>query len=270
MKTRTRIAIAAFTLVLAAPMAQAHRQWLLPSATVLSGEDPWVSVDGAISNDLFYPDHHPMRLDNLSIVAPDGSAGKAENAATGKYRSVFDVQLSQPGTYRVASVSDMLMASYKQNGEQKRWRGSKAELDAGALPKDATDVKLSQNASRVEIFVTRGAPDEGALKPTNAGLELIPVTHPNDLFAGEEASFKLLVDGKPAADVEVSIVPGAARYRDASGEVKVKTAADGSFKYTWPEAGMYWVNASVADLPSTIEGASRRAGYTATLEVLKP
>jgi hypothetical protein len=38
--------------LLAVP-AQAHRAWLLPSATVLSGTDAWVTVDAAISNDLF-------------------------------------------------------------------------------------------------------------------------------------------------------------------------------------------------------------------------
>ena len=39
----------------------AHRQWMLPSSTVLSGSDPWVTVDAAVSNELFYFDHVPMR-----------------------------------------------------------------------------------------------------------------------------------------------------------------------------------------------------------------
>ena len=29
--------------------AQAHRSWMLPSATVLSGDDVWVTVDAAVS-----------------------------------------------------------------------------------------------------------------------------------------------------------------------------------------------------------------------------
>ena len=41
--------------------AQAHRAWMLPSATVLSGEEPWITVDAAVSNDLFYFEHVPMR-----------------------------------------------------------------------------------------------------------------------------------------------------------------------------------------------------------------
>jgi hypothetical protein len=94
-------------LLLAAAMllplpATAHRAWMLPSATVLSGENPWVTVDAAISNDLFYFEHMPMPLDGLLITAPDGSRAAAENQARGRYRSTFDFQLKQAGTYRVA------------------------------------------------------------------------------------------------------------------------------------------------------------------------
>ena len=71
--------------------ALAHKQWLVPSATVVASNDPWVSVDAAVSNQLYYPDHVPMRLDNIAITAPDGSTLKPQNPATGKYRSVFDV-----------------------------------------------------------------------------------------------------------------------------------------------------------------------------------
>ncbi|MCF5951314.1 DUF4198 domain-containing protein, partial [Xanthomonas perforans] len=79
--------------------ALAHKAWLLPSQTVIAGDAPWITVDAAVSNDLFYFNHVPLRLDNLSITAPDGSALTPENPATGKYRSVFDLQLTQPGTY---------------------------------------------------------------------------------------------------------------------------------------------------------------------------
>jgi hypothetical protein len=71
------------------------------------------------------------------------------------------------------------------------------------------------------------------------------VTHPNDVVAGEAATFKFLLDGKPAADLEVTFAPGNARYRATPGDFKVKTGADGSFKVTLPEAGMYWMNAVV-------------------------
>src|SRR5688500_7440301 len=82
--------------------ALAHKAWLLPSQTVVAGEDPVITVDAAVSNDLFYFNHVPLRLENLRITAPDGSAVQPANPATGKYRSVFDVALDQQGTYRIA------------------------------------------------------------------------------------------------------------------------------------------------------------------------
>ena len=70
---RLLLGIAAATM-LATP-ALAHRQWLLPSATVVSGsgDDVWVTVDAAVSNDLFYFEHQPLRLDNVKAYAPDGT-----------------------------------------------------------------------------------------------------------------------------------------------------------------------------------------------------
>ena len=49
--------------------ALAHKAWLLPSQTVLAGEAPWITVDAAVSNDLFYFNHVPLRLDNLTILS---------------------------------------------------------------------------------------------------------------------------------------------------------------------------------------------------------
>ena len=120
---------------------------MLPSATVLSGSDLWVTVDAAISNDLFYFEHNPIRLDNLAITAPDGSPVKAENASTGKFRSTFDVPLAQPGTYKIAVVNDMAAAMYEDGGETKRWRGA-AEALAREVPAGAKNLQVSRTHSR--------------------------------------------------------------------------------------------------------------------------
>jgi uncharacterized GH25 family protein len=248
--------------------ASAHKAWLQPSQTVLAGNAPWITVDAAVSNDLFYFNHVPLRLENLSITAPDGSQAQAQNPSTGKYRSVFDVELTQQGTYRIGVVNDYATASWDEGGKPKRWRGTPAAF-ASEVPKDAKDLKVGQSVSRVETFVTNGSPNDTALKPSGVGLELVVVTHPNDLFAGEEAKFRLQVDGKPAAGLDVEIVRGGTRYRNAQDEIKVKTDGNGEFAVTWPEAGMYWLEASSQDDKVTVPNAAqRRLGYVATLEVL--
>lgn len=248
--------------------ASAHKAWLLPSQTVIAGNDAWITVDAAVSNDLFYFNHVPLRLDSLLVTAPDGSKTAVRNAATGKYRSVFDVELAQQGTYRIGVLNDTLAASWQEDGKPKRWRGTAASF-AAEVPKQAKALQVMQSISRVETFVSNGSPNDTALKPAGIGLELLPVTHPNDLVAGEQATFRFHIDGKPAAGLDVEIIGGGTRYRDAPGEIKRKTDAEGKFTVAWPQAGMYWLEASVEDDKPTLPQASkRRLGYAATLEVL--
>lgn len=266
MKRSLTIALAIAT---AFPLsALAHKAWLLPSQTVIAGNNPWITVDAAVSNDLFYFNHVPLRSEGLVITAPDGSHVEAQNLATGKYRTVFDVELKQSGTYRIATVNSGLFGSWEENGKPKRWRGTPATF-ATEVPQDAKNLQISQSLGRVETFVTNGSPNETALKATGAGLELVPTTHPNDLFAGEQAKFKLLLDGKPAAGLEFEITRGGTRYRNAQEEIKVTTDANGEFSVTWPEAGMYWLETSTEDAKTSLPQAKqRRLSYVATLEVL--
>jgi uncharacterized GH25 family protein len=249
--------------------AQAHRAFIVPSETVLSATG-WITVDAAISNDLFYFNHAPMRLDNFKVIGPDGAAVAPETVNTGKVRSTFDQNLATSGTYKLAMVNDGLTAQYEgENGERKRWRGSTAMLSE--IPANARNLQVSQMQTRVETFVTAGKPNDAALKPTGNGLELVPVTHPNDLFAGEPATFGFTLDGKPAAKLTVTVVPGASRYRNDQNATELTTDAAGKVSITFPSAGMYWLEAAVREATPTVKQAkSRRASYVATFEVLPP
>lgn len=266
LRTLARLALPLAALLTAAP-ASAHKAWMLPSSTVLSGGDVWVTFDAAVSNDLFVFEHVPMRLETLVVTGPDGQPVKPENTATGKFRSTFDVHLTKPGTYRASVANEGLFATYKLNGEPKRWRGRPEALERD-VPKEATDLKLTQSQQRTDTFVSLGKPSATALAPTGKGLELRADTHPNNLASGETARFTLMLDGSPAPNVEVEVVRGGVRYRDAPGEIRLKTGADGSFSVKWPEPGMYWIGAEVQDDKATIPNARRRAAYNATVEVL--
>lgn len=247
--------------------AQAHKAWMLPSATVTTAGE-WITVDAAVSNDLFYFNYVPLRLDSLVVTAPDGSAVRPENPGTGKYRSVFDVHLVKNGTYKLAMVNRGLFAGYEVDGVQKRWRGT-AERLAAEVPANATNLQVAELHSRLETFVTAGTPTERVFTATNVGLELVPITHPNDLYAGEAARFRFLVDGRAAADLEVSIVPGGTRYRDQQDETTLRTDARGELSITWPQPGMYWLETRMQDGNTSIPPArQRRLSYVATFEVL--
>lgn len=78
-----------------------------------------------------------------------------------------------------------------------------------------------------------------------------------------------MLDGKPAAKLKVTVIPGGIRYRQNLQEMTLETDEAGTFSVKWPEPGMYWINASIQGE----EGAGgrtprRRANYAATVEVL--
>ena len=244
---KTSMKWAAVALAFCLPLsAQAHRQWMLPSATVLSGNDPWVTVDAAISNDLFYFDHFPLQLANLAVTGPDGQPAKAENQATGRYRSTFDVHLTQPGTYKMAVVNNGVFASHGRKTARTSAGAARPRRFAKEVPADAEDLQVTQSNSRLETFVTAGKPSDTVLKSTGQGLELAPITHPNDLFAEDSASFRFLIDGQPAA---------ASRSRSCRAASATATSWARSRHAPMPmansassgrEPGMYWISASMS------------------------
>ncbi|UDF05105.1 DUF4198 domain-containing protein [Asticcacaulis sp. AND118] len=242
---------AALGLMAVAPVALAHSQWLLPSATqVEASTNPqrptYVTVDAASSNGLFYADHNAMRLTGLQISAPDGSLIEAENASTGKLRSTFDVKLEKEGTYRIASVSKSVIATYKAGEETKVFRGSEEDF-AKQVPANAPELKIGRSYGRIETFVTSGKPSE--IKPVGQGLELFPLQPTTDLVVGEKAKFRVLLDGKPVPGLKVKVVPGGVRFRGELGDQTVTADAEGTVAVDWKFGGQYYLNASYPPRP---------------------
>ena len=250
--------------------AHAHRPWLLPSATLVDGPAPVVSVDAAISEDLFEFDAFPLVLDTLQVTAPDGSAVAADARTEARRRVTFDVKLAQKGTYRIAGVTDTAMATWKVGAETKRWRGSPGAL-AREVPADAQDLQVSRQLARSETFVTNGTPTALPATITGDGLELLPLTNPTDLSVGDATRMRILFDGKPYAGAEVTVIRGGNRYRYKMGELAFRTDAAGEFSVAWPEAGRYWLGVNHGgrgDRGTAPAAGARRESYSATFEVL--
>ena len=244
----------------------AHDTWIVPSATMFSGEQPWVTFDAAVGNDKFYFNHRPLPLNALSITSPSGGTVEPVNTFTGELRSGFDLQLKESGTYRVALVRNGLSAQWREDGKPRRWFGT-ANAFAQNVPANAEQLKVQERTSRVETFVTKGEPT--ALPPVHEGLTLAADTHPNDLFNGETAFFVVLMDGQPLADAKVEIVPEGSRYRDSVNQIARTTDQDGRFGVQWPGPGRYWLHLEHTGAATRGSPASQRvASYAVTLEVL--
>lgn len=266
--------IIALSLLLLLPQAHAHRQWLLPSNTQVDGKEGWVTIDGAVSENVFDFDTNALVLDNLQIIAPDGSEIKPELVTKTKHRGSADIKLPQKGTYKISHTSQNVMASYTLNGEQKRWRGTEDKM-AKEIPAEATEVKVSRTYNRLETYVSYDSSTDSVIKAAGTGLELLPLSHPTELFAQETSRFKVLLDGQPVANTKVSVIAGGVRYRGVLNEITAVSDKEGVISVKWPFAGMYWLKVAYPQLEEMPDGKrppmpEKRYSYAATLEVLLP
>lgn len=309
MKSLTkRLFIAAAVVSLSIGAAEAHRAWIFPSLTTVSGKGEYVTIDAAVSNHLFSADHMPMRIEQITITAPDGAVVKPENAALGKYRTTFDVKLDQEGTYRIAQVSSGGgrggpppggMAGGPgggpgggQGGEANRpapppilgdpngpfmaqWtEGADTKRWRGTIAEftaQGIDKKpgVELSTSNRRVETFVTAGKPSPIKPTNKGLELVGGAHPNDLYTGEAVTLKFADNGKPAAGVTFTIIAGNDRYRDSEDAIEVTTDKDGAISVNFPAPGMYWLSGQSGGTV-TVEGKAvkSQSTYAAVLEVL--
>ena len=262
----TLLALALATVTL---QASAHRPWLYPQQTTVEAKEAWVTIDGAISEGLFDIDHMPLKLDGAVVTDPDGMSAPVPTPTMGRQRSSFDLKMSKNGTYKISLVTQSVMASYKDkaSGETKRFRGTEDAFSKD-VPANADELRTTRTHARLETFVTANRASSGALKPSGAGLEMVPLTSPTELRSGETARWRFQLDGKALPNFAFSLIPGGVRYRGVLGEIRLATDAKGEASVALPAAGMYWLNAafpkSIPDGPAP----ERRYSYAATLEIL--
>jgi len=252
-----------------ASSAYAHRQWLLPSSTVLSSQNEWITVDAAVSNDLFFANYVALPAEGYRVLTPTGDSIEPTDINRGKIRTTFDVLIEEEGTYRIQSVRDLFFARWMENDEPQRWRGSEAALVAsGILTKP--EVSVGRNRGIVETIVTSGNPSEAVFALQGEGLEFIPLSHPNDLYAEESVRFGFAFNGEPIEDLLVMIVRGDDRFRDEPGMVELTTDAEGVVELVFDIPGRYWLNTTTRRSGGDLQGVplDLSYSYTLTFEVL--
>jgi len=252
--------------------AQAHMTWLLPNTTLVTNRDGVVSVDAAVSENLFQFER-ALKLEQLRITGPGGLVVQPEGQTAARHHESFDLKLPKEGTYRISNTSRALMGSYKLGGETKRFRATPDTL-AKELPAGAELLGLVETSNRQQTFVSREEPGEVAFAPEGQGLEWLPLGPVTDLSAGDSIRLRLLLDGQPQADATVTVRPGGNRYRYKTGEITLKTDAQGVVAIPLAEPGAYWVGASAGERPGpgmpagTRDKPVKRAQVSATFEAL--
>lgn len=272
--------------------ASAHGRWIVPSHTILSGETPEaVSFQFSISNDVFHADHaysgEPVipipkeQLENprykavasfmastkLHAFLPDGVVDTTAKIIDLKRVSAAAFMLKKSGTYRFSVQQDPIYLTWFKNktGELDRIFG-KPSMTGVSLPDGVSEVKTTRLINYVDTFVTRNNVSVPQIR--SQGLDLDFLTHPNELFVGEEMKFKVLVDGVPATDpVKIQITKGQSHYRNQRDTMIVMAQPDSVTSVGWEQAGLYLLEAEV-ELPSSEEGVTiNKYALYLTLEI---
>jgi len=248
--------------VLICSNALSHARWVIPSHTVVSGDNPiTISIDYSISNAIFHPDiaiggdtYLLSRKDNKAsetmrtvmdevkaiLVTPNNKQQLLKSINLGRKTSTY-FTTSVPGTYRIDIQQPPIdVTLYKrQTGEQSRLFGPLTTTKK-QIPNDATDITEIQYQNKIQTYVTYNQINNTVVRPTGHGLELKQKTHPNELFANEKANYQIILNGSPLKGAaEVKVTKGGTRFRNQRNEIRPKVNNSGRFSVDWPESAMY-------------------------------
>jgi len=273
--------------------AAAHTPYLKPMT--FGPNRTFVTVEAGVSGGNFFVSDFPIRGEGDYWVTTGANAPvKAASVTMLKETAVIEVALPTEGTYRISTGQRAGRSSKyaKINGAWLMIRAAGAPgqpprpappagatppvpagpprfIEEAAVPAGA-ETMVSQGFATSETYVTRGAPDRGALKATGKGLEVEPITHPNEAFAGEAFKFRLLDNGQPAAGASFTIVRGGDAYAEKRYLYSGVAPTDGAVAVTFDQPGSYVLEARYPVRP---EGARdplpRNNTYTLTFEVTR-
>ena len=179
--------------------AAAHTPYLAPN-TFAPQAGETVTLDAAFAETFFVPE---VVFDKsvFSVTCPDGVGRAPTSVHYQKTRAVIEHALpKQAGTYRFSTGlrHGAVFRSWEIDGKRESTRDAKAPIPPGA-----TLLPSFQAITVAETYLTIDAPDRAALKPRGSGIEIIPQTHPADLYTGESFVVRVLHDGTPLVDQPV-------------------------------------------------------------------
>lgn len=219
-----------------------------------------VTLDASFAEQFFVPE---AAISNASfeVITPSGDLMSVDNVVDLSTRNVLEHTLEEEGTYQFSTGKRMgaIFRVYEKDGERGSMRGNDEPLPKGAVLKEHF-----QSVTFASTYVTKKGPTENALAPRNEGLEFVAINHPNSLFANESFSFKVLFNGKPLTDHDVSIYQGKDQFAEESDVEKITTDAKGQAAFTPSAQDVYLMQVRLrTDAPEGAEVPTY--SYTTTL-----
>ncbi len=250
-----------------APSAWAHTPYLVPSDFAPRAGQT-VALDASFSETFFVPE---VAFDDsqFSVTTPDGRTSPLVSQAM-KTRTIAEYALPKDaaGTYRLSTGTRLgaLFRTWEIDGKRDSSRDPDVRIPAGA--KVISDF---QSLTEAEAYVSVGEPDRTALAPRNHGLELVPVSHPDDLYVGETFEFTVQYDGKPLASQKVEITEAVWSSDRKPQVVELDTDAQGHARFKLQQPGT-WIALTRyrTKAPANAKTAEYSNSYTLTFRVLSP
>ncbi|MEO1339303.1 MAG: DUF4198 domain-containing protein, partial [Myxococcota bacterium] len=151
----------------------------------------------------------------LWVNGPDSEKKAPSFVYTGKTRTLAEIKLEKPGTYRITANEPEEYWSKLIEGKKTRWVPLAGDRLAGKK------VEISKRYwSQSVAYVTVGKPTNDVLASDSAPLELIPTEHPSQLSDNKPFRIRVLANGKPLSDREIEVFGDATNGHEALFTVK--------------------------------------------------
>ena len=203
----------------------------------------------------------------LSIVTPQGERIPFGDIHQFKQRTVAEQKLpDEKGTYRLSTGPRLgaVFRTWERNGKTESARDPQQ-----VMPADAKLLAHYQSLSISEAYVTADRPSVKALAAVGKGLEIVPITHPSDLFVDEKFKFIVQFDGKPLVDQKVSIYRSPMDLASQSTVEHISTDSQGKAVLPLTKAGIHLaLIRHRAPAPAGAAAPTYGHNYTLTFRVL--
>ena len=183
----------------------AHQKWLLPNFFVAAKAPVWLSFDVTWSDTPFTAEAG-VGKQPISVIGPDGVRQTPPSIFVGKTKSVAEMELTKPGTYRLEAIDPLAYwTQVEQNGKEQWVRKPKNEV--AELPIKRSDLYWSKAAA----YVTLGEPTDVPPPDHEDPLDILLEQHPNRLAVGDTLNVQVVSYGKPLPNAEIKLFAADAR-----------------------------------------------------------
>jgi uncharacterized GH25 family protein len=201
-----------------------------------------LQVESAFTEFPFQPDF-AMDSPHFSMLTPSGVETPIVAQAKTKAAVYLEPQLKEEGTYRI-STGIKVGPKYKATEVN-----SKLYFADDMLRFPGTPVFM-QYYSRADTYIYKGT-DNYTVRPSNKGVELIPLTSPNKLLLGGQLAFRVMENGKPVPYSRIVVVADDEHFiRHRTGDLydvdniresNIVVDADGEFTFHPKQAGLHFL-----------------------------